>query len=140
MNDLASRIVARRGPPRVIDNMDKAGLSAGTSRRRQAHVLVLIPPDGLATSRSAVQLHHTTIQKHFAEQLDNDPLAELKNSLEQFANTSERYARKDQQLTAPPPARRNLISTHQRLPPPPGPRLLLVTSAQLRVGDGSRPI
>ncbi len=84
MNDLAGRILASKsGLTRVIDNMDKAGL---VRRERpeddRRTVLVFITPDGLATLRSARECHHTTIQKHFAEQLDNDQLAELKNSLE----------------------------------------------------------
>jgi DNA-binding MarR family transcriptional regulator len=84
MNDLAGRILASKsGLTRVIDNMDKAGL---VRRERpeddRRTVLVFITPDGLATLRSARECHHTTIQEHFAEQLDNDQLAELKNSLE----------------------------------------------------------
>jgi DNA-binding MarR family transcriptional regulator len=84
MNDLAGRILASKsGLTRVIDNMDKAGL---VRRERpeddRRTVLVFITPDGLARLRSARECHHTTIQEHFAEQLDNDQLAELKNSLE----------------------------------------------------------
>ena len=84
MNDLAGRILASKsGLTRVIDNMDKAGL---VRRERpeddRRTVLVFITPDGLATLRSARECHHTTIREHFAEQLDNDQLAALKNTLE----------------------------------------------------------
>ena len=63
--------------------MDKAVSSVGNvPKTTGATVLVFITPDGLATLRSARECHHATIQEHFAEQLDNDQLAELKNSLE----------------------------------------------------------
>jgi len=84
MNELAGRILSSKsGLTRVIDNMDKAGL---VRRERpeddRRTVLVFITPDGLATLRSARECHHASIQAHFAEHLDNDQLAALKNALE----------------------------------------------------------
>lgn len=83
MNELAARILSSKsGLTRVVDRMDEAGL---VRRERPADdrrvVKVLITPKGRDELRAAREIHHATIQRHFAEHLGPRDLAALERAL-----------------------------------------------------------
>ncbi len=84
MNELASRILASKsGLTRVIDRMEDAGL---VERQRPPHdrraIEVVITPKGAEALQAARLVHRRGIQEHFAEHLDEDAFAALRDALE----------------------------------------------------------
>jgi DNA-binding MarR family transcriptional regulator len=83
MNELAARILASKsGLTRVIDRMEDAGM---VQRRRPPHdrrcVEVVMTPTGGEALQAARRVHRRGIQEHFAQHLDEQQFAALRDVL-----------------------------------------------------------
>lgn len=88
MNELAARILSSKsGLTRVVDQMEKAGLIRRERPPDDRRVVkVFITPKGLDEARSAREVHHLSIQRHFLEHLSDSQLTELREALEKVRN------------------------------------------------------